>query len=135
MKGIRPLAIGALMIGVLGLAGCFSAPGYYGGYGAPAYGYSSYPAWGYSSYPALGYRYGGREYRRPWNHDEWNRWGHDEWIRGGHRGDFAGAFGNRGFAVARNHAFRPATGGRGFIGRRSFARGGGYHAGYQGNRR
>jgi hypothetical protein len=137
MKRMKTIAIGALLVGALGLAGCFAgAPGYYGGYGSPAYGYSSYPeigyssypAWGYNSYPAIGYGAWAPYYHNHgWGEDGWGHRGHDGWAIGGHPHNFAGGgFYNGAFNIARNHGFAGGFGG-GRLGGGNF--GGGHFGG------
>jgi hypothetical protein len=45
---LKPILLAILFISMIGPAGCVDAPGYYGSYGYPSYGYyNSGPWWGY----------------------------------------------------------------------------------------
>jgi hypothetical protein len=45
MKRLKPILLATALFSMIGLAGCAEAPGYYGSYGYPTYGYY-YPWWG-----------------------------------------------------------------------------------------
>jgi len=46
MKKLKPILLATALLLMLGLAGCAEAPGYYGSYAYPNYGYD-YPWWGH----------------------------------------------------------------------------------------
>jgi len=134
---IKLLSVGALLVAVLGLSGCYDVyPGGYGyggyspSYGAaePWYGGSYQPGewgnWGGWGYPVY---YGGHYRHHDWdNNDGWHHgWDHDHFVVPEHGGfvahNFGAPMGGHGFAVAHNEGLH----GGGFHGGSA----GGWHAG------
>jgi hypothetical protein len=101
MTKIKLFAVGALMLNMVGLAGCYDVgPGY--GYGGGNGGYAASPSYMYAGgYPGF-YNTYGPNYGH-WNHGYWNHGYFPE--RGGvwAREDHGPAFGRGGYEVAHNH--------------------------------
>jgi hypothetical protein len=125
---IKLIGLAALLLGMVGLGGCYDVGPYGGGgymdppatYGAVGGGY--YPGAYYAGGPGYGWApgYWGRD--GYWGHNEWD---HNHWNVPEHGGfvahNYGAPAGARGFAVAHNEGFR---GGSSFHG----AAGGGFHA-------
>jgi hypothetical protein len=102
---IKLLMLATILVGTLGLAGCYDV--YPGGYGGdpPMYAGGYYPAGGWGGWgPAY---YGGDYHGWDWNHGGWD---HDHFVVPEHGGFVAhnvGApMGGRGYDVAHNEGFR-----------------------------
>jgi hypothetical protein len=135
---LKLIAIAALMLSMVGLAGCFDEdygpyghyPGYYGyGYG-PAYGYGGW--WGDGDWDDSPHyqHWDGDDWGHGWRHGHWDR---DEWLGAGHGLRFNQARAARGPILARNelrgfgggfHRAPAFAGGNSFRGGASGFRGG-----------
>jgi hypothetical protein len=130
----KPIILVALLVAMLGLAGCLDVPGAYGPYGYNSgYGYGGYYPSGYGYYPSYGYggdRYGDRWQYHRWDHDgDHDGWGHGHWNSLAPYGVSGGAFHNGGFMPTHANGFH---GGFGGSPRPIGGLGEGYHGGFHG---
>jgi hypothetical protein len=130
---IKLLTLAAILVGTLGLAGCYDAyPGYgYGGGDPPAYAGGYYPAGGWGGWSGWGPGYyGGHGW--DWNHGGWDH-GYVVPEHGGFVAHNYGApRGGRGYDVAHNEfrgGYRGSAGARGGGASHAAARGASHSGG------